>query len=153
VRDRAGTMQPVAGYRRNDVAVQLPGNWWINLPGSFSDFEPDENHNYFAFDPPREVWITSYTFKGDLPAILQSQWEEIRKRESAPLVHQAENYIAWAEIEKRSVGATEWYSLTSSNAALGHRAVCTIIFLKPEERDWAIQVWKSLQPPQAVAEK
>ena len=152
VLDRAGIMQPTAGYRRNEVAVQLPGNWWINVPGSFSDFEPDENHNYFALDPPREVWVTSYTFKGDLATILQSQWKEIRKKESA-LVHQAENYIAWAEIEKKSDGATEWYSLTSSNAGLGHRAICTIIFVKPEDREWAIQVWKSLQPPQGAAEQ
>jgi hypothetical protein len=148
VRDHAGSSFPTMGYRRRDVTVQLPGNWWITVPGSFGDFRPDENHNYFAFDPPREVWVTSYTFKGDLPALLQSQREEIRHKESV-LVHETENYVAWAEIHKRADQGKEWFSLTSSNVGLGNRAVCTIVFFRDEDRDWAIRVWKSLQPPQA----
>ena len=148
VHDRAGATQPTMGYRRRDVTVQLPGNWWITVPGSFSDFRPDENHNYFALDPPREAWVTSYTFKGDLPALLQSQREEVRKKESV-LVHEAENYVAWAEIRRRADEDKEWFSLTSSNVGLGNRAVCTVIFIRPEDRDWAIRVWKSLQPPSA----
>jgi hypothetical protein len=148
VHDRAGATQPTMGYRHRDVTVQLPGNWWITVPGSFSDFRPDENHNYFALDPPREVWVTSYTFKGDLPSLLQSQREENRKKESV-LLHEAENYVAWAEIRKRADQGKEWFSLTSSNVGLGNRAVCTIIFIRPEDRDWAIKVWESLQPPQA----
>jgi hypothetical protein len=147
VHDRAGLTRPAMGYRRRDVTVQLPGNWWITVPGSFGDFRPDENHNYFALDPPREVWVTSYTFKGDLPALLESQREEIRKKESV-LVHEAQNYIAWAEINRQAADGKEWFSLSSSNAGLGNRAVCTIIFTDPEDRDWAIGVWKSLQPPQ-----
>jgi hypothetical protein len=148
VHDRAGTTQPTMGYRRHDVTVQLPGNWWVSVPGSFGDFQPDENHNYFALDPPREVWVTSYTFKGDLPALLQSQRDEIRKKESV-LVHEAQNYIAWAEIKSQADKGKEWFTLTSSNVGLGNRAVCTVVFMNPEDRDWAIRVWKSLQPPQA----
>lgn len=148
VRDRARASHPAMGYRRRDVTVQLPGNWWITVPGSFGDFQPDENHNYCALDPPREVWVTSYTFKGDLPALLESQRDDIRKKESV-LVHEAQNYVAWAEIKSQSNGGKEWFTLTSSNAGLGNRAVCTIVFMNPEDRDWAIRVWKSLQPPQA----
>lgn len=148
VRDRAGATQATIGYRRRDVAVRLPGNWWITVPGSFGDFQPDENHNYCALDPPREIWVTSYTFKGDLPALLESQRDEIRKKESV-LVHEAQNYIAWAEINKKSDEGKEWFSLTSSNIGLGNRAVCTIVFVDPEDRNWAIGVWQSLQPPQA----
>ncbi len=148
VRDRVGTTQPTMGYRRRDITVQLPGNWWITVPGSFGDFQPDENHNYCALDPPREVWVTSYTFKGDLPALLESQRDEILKKESV-LMYEAQNYVAAAEIKSHADAGKEWFTLTSSNAALGNRAVCTIVFMNPEDRDWAIKVWKSLQPPQA----
>jgi hypothetical protein len=146
---RAGTNQATMGYRRHDVTVQLPGNWWVTVPGSFSDFRPDGNHNYFAVDPPREVWVTSYTFKGDLPALLEAQRAEIRKKESV-LVHEAQNYIAWAEIKSRTDEGKEWFTLTSSNVGLGNRAVCTVVFMNPEDREWAIGVWKSLQAPQAL---
>lgn len=150
--ERAQGMQAIIGYRRREVAVQLPGNWWITVPGSFSDFAADENHNYSALDPPREVWVTSYTFKGDLGKSLQSQRDEIGKRESV-LVHQSDDYVAWAEIKEKSDGGQRWFSLTSSNVGLGHRAICTIVFLKPEDRDWAIRTWKSLHPPQRSVEK
>lgn len=76
------TTTPSIGYRRHDVTVQLPGNWWITLPGSFSNFKPDKNHNYCALDPPREVWATSYRFKGDLHKPLQSQ-RDLNSREGA----------------------------------------------------------------------
>lgn len=150
VHDRAGATQPTIGYRRRDVAVQLPGNWWITVPGSFSDFQPDENHNYCALDPPREVWVTSYTFNGDLPALFKLQRDEILKKESV-LVHEAENYVAWAEIRKQADQGKEWFLLTSSNVGLGNRAVCTIVFMDTEDRDWAIGVWKSLKPPQPLS--
>lgn len=151
VHEQARGIQPLIGYRRRDVALQLPGNWWITLPGSFSDFVPDKDHNYCALDPPREVWVTSYTFKGDLRKILHSQQDEIGKKESV-LVHQADDYIAWAEIKKKSDRGQEWFSLSSSNVGLGHRAVCTIVFMKPEDREWAIRTWKSLRPPKGSIE-
>lgn len=147
VHDHTSASHPTMGYRRRDVTVQLPGNWWITVPGSFGDFRPDENYNYLALDPPREIWVTSYTFKGNLPALLESQRDGIRKKESV-LVHEAENYVAWAEINKKSDEGNESFSLTSSNIGLGNRAVCTIVFVDPEDRNWAIGVWKSLQPPQ-----
>lgn len=147
IRDKANKSKSIIGYRRHhNVAVQLPGNWWITLPGSFSDFEPAKNHNYFALDPPREVWVTSYTFKGDLDNILQAERQGIQGK-NGELVHEDKNYVAYAEIKKSSHDGHEFFALQSSNIGLGHRAVCSVIFTKPEERDWAIRVWKSLRSP------
>src|SRR5262249_21365999 len=145
VRRKAKGQLPSIGYRRNDVTVQLPGNWWITVPGSFSLFEADESSNYFALDPPREVWVTSYTFKGDLRALFQKEKDDLKHKPEA-LVHETEDYVSWAVIKHKSDGSQEWFSLSASCVGLGNRAVCTIVFTKPEEREWAIGIWKSLKP-------
>lgn len=75
--------------------------------------------------------------------------DQLLKKMERWIGHEAENYVAWAEINKKTDQDKEWFSLTSSNIGLGNRAVCTIVFTNPEDRDWAIGVWKSLQPPQA----
>lgn len=152
VRQHALHSQSYIGYRRLDVSVQLPGFWWITLPGTFSDFEADENHNYFALDPPREVWVTSYSFKGDLPKLLESHRAEVRE-EKPELVHEQNNYISSASIAHKVDNGHEYYLLQAVGAGLGCRAVQSIIFTDPVEREWAIGVWKSLKPPQSPSDQ
>lgn len=69
--------------------------------------------------------------------------------ENPELVHEAEGYFATASIKKKSNDEMEWFSLSSSNITFRVRSVCTIVFVDPNDRDWAIQTWKSLQPPKA----
>jgi hypothetical protein len=52
--------EPTIGYRRRNVTVTLPGGWTINVPGSFSNFEPDDEGDFYSIDPPSEIWFTAY---------------------------------------------------------------------------------------------
>lgn len=60
---------------------------------------------------------------------------------------EAERYIATADIKNRDNGERKWFVLSSSNVCVVGYSVCTIVFVDPEDREWAINTWKSLQPP------
>ncbi len=59
-----------------------------------------------------------------------------------------DDYIARATISKKSRDAGgEYFFLSSSNACPYQRAVCTILFSEAEQKDWALEIWQSIQPP------
>jgi hypothetical protein len=139
---------PTIGYRRKDVIVMLPGGWRIKIPGSFSDFEPDDENNLCALDPPRELWFTAYWFDvASSPSEFKSAKNRMKKTRVDYLVER-DNYFAQATISnKRRENGEEYFVLNSSNLAVGKRAVCTILFSNPDQEDWAVKTWQSIQPP------
>jgi hypothetical protein len=142
--------EPTIGYRRGRVTVALPGGWRIKMPGSFSDFEPDDNNDLCAVDPPKEIWFTAYRFGvASSPREFESVKKERKKIRSDYLIER-EDYLARATIsEKRHETGEKYFVLNSSNLAVGGRAVCTILFSDPEQKAWAIDTWQSIQPPEA----
>jgi len=144
--------KPTIGYRRKDVAVTLPGGWRIKTPGSFSDFEADDEGSFFAVDPPKEIWFTAYrsTKAPSLSGFRSAK--NRRKKARADYLVERDDYFAQANISsKRRETGEEYFVLNSSNLAIGGRAVCTVLFSDRDQRDWAIETWKSLCPP-AVSE-
>lgn len=139
---------PTIGYRRSKVWVTLSGSWRIRIPGSFSEFESDEEHNLFALDPPREIWFTSYRFTSPSPAnAFDSKKQEILK-EKPEYLHEGVSYVAKAAIKKKTRETGEnYFVLTSSNMCPTQRAVCTILFPQEDQREWALETWRSIQPP------
>lgn len=138
--------KPTIGYRRGNVQVSMPGGWLISVPGSFSEFRANENHNYCAFDPPREIWFTSFRYTEKDSAMFENTRAEIVSGQPE-LLHELDNYVARAEIAAKHDNGDPYYLLKSSNVTIGQRSVCTIVFKRPEDRDWAIEVWKSIKPP------
>jgi hypothetical protein len=139
---------PTIGYRRGNVKVSLPGGWRMRIPGSFSDFVADKDNNLCALDPPREIWFTSYRFT---TASHRDAFELMRKQieSSRPdYLMEGEGYIARATISKkhRETGE-EYFVLNSSNVSPTQRAVCTILFSLAEQEKWALDTWRSIQPP------
>jgi hypothetical protein len=137
---------PAIGYRRRDVTVQLPGHWWITLPGSFSNFLDTDNDALCAEDPPRAIWFSAYRFVDDAVATFEHWRNETLKMEK-DMLREEDGFISEAKITPRVEDGRPYFALTSSNACPSGRCVCTIVFVQPEDRDWAIDVWKSLKPP------
>lgn len=140
--------KPTIGYRRRRVTVGLPGGWRMRVPGSFSDFESDEDNDLCALDPPREIWFTSYRFTSSSPReTFESMKKKMKKDRPAYLVER-EDYIAKAVVsKKRRETGEDYFVLNTSNACPGQRAVCTILFSQPEEIDWALEIWRSIESP------
>lgn len=137
---------PTIGYRRRNVVVTLPGYWALKVPGSFSDFEADEEGDFSAQDPPRSIWFTSYRFVEDPAKMYADARRDILDRSSS-LLEERDGYIGRAEIDQRDREGDEYLVLTSSNVCRNGRSILSVTFADPEHRAWAEQVWRSLQPP------
>ena len=110
---------PSTGYRRKPLTVALPGGWGIRIPGSFSDFAPDEQGDLFAMDSPREIWFTAYQLQDASARTYMSVKKEIRRRAWDHVV-ETDEYCAQANITEKHRGAEEkYFVLNSSNLALG----------------------------------
>jgi hypothetical protein len=61
IRERAGEREPVIGYRRHDLIVELSGGWSMRLGGSFVGAWEDEGARYWSTDGDRVVELTTLT--------------------------------------------------------------------------------------------
>jgi len=139
---------PTIGYRRNYVTVALPGGWRIKIPGSFSDFDPDDDNDLCAVDPPKEIWFTAYRFGEASTPNGFATVKNDRKNNAADFLIERSDYFAQATISnKRRETGEGYFVLNSSNLAIGTRAVCTILFSDPDQKNWAVETWRSIQPP------
>lgn len=119
----------------------------MRIPGSFSEFESDEDHNLFSLDPRREIWFTSYRFTPPPDKTFESRKQEFLTHNHEYL-HESENYVTRATItEKTHESGEHYFVLNSSNMGHSQRAVCTILFSKLDEKEWALETWRSIQPP------
>jgi hypothetical protein len=139
---------PAIGYRRGKVTVTLTGGWRIRIPGSFSEFEFDEDNNLFALDPPREIWFTSFR----LPATLSDEKFELVKHQlkesKFDYIEEGDNYATTATIGKMVRGTGEGYFVINTlNVSPATKAVCTFVYSQVEDTDWALEIWKSMRPP------
>lgn len=147
VRSRVANV-PSIGYRRKPVSVGLPGGWRMRVPGSFSEFEPDEESNFCALDPPREVWFTSYRFNAPSARETFESNKKRMKEEQPEYLTERDDYVAKASIgKKRRESGEEYFVLNGSNVGLRQRAVCTIVFSQAEEKELALGIWRSIEPP------
>ncbi|HEX7288180.1 MAG TPA: hypothetical protein VF532_18485 [Candidatus Angelobacter sp.] len=137
---------PTIGYRRRNVRVTLPGHWILNVPGSLSEFDADENGDFSAQDPPKTIWFSSWTFVDSPDQRLADARGAILDK-SPGLLEEREGYIGWAEIEEKREDDEKYFVLTSSNVCRKGKAVVSVVFTDPEDRAWAEGVWRSLQPP------
>ena len=139
---------PTIGYRRGKVTVTLTGGWRIRIPGSFSEFEFDKDNNLFALDPPREIWFTSFR----LPAALTDDKFELVKRQlkesKFDYIEEGDNYATTATISKMVRGTGEDYFVVNTlNVSPATKSVCTFVYSHVEDKDWALEIWKSIRPP------
>jgi hypothetical protein len=139
--------KPTIGYRRRNVGVTLPGRWVIKVPGSLSEFESNAEGDFSAFDPTRTVWFTSYTFnKNNRDQVFAETRQKILDKSPA-LLDQREDYVGRAEINEKNGEDEHYYVLSSSNVCRKGQAILSVVFTDPADREWAVKVWKSLQPP------
>jgi hypothetical protein len=140
--------EPKIGYRRGNVTVSLPGGWSMKIPGSFSDFESDDEGDHSAFDPPREIWFTAYHSSTGASLSSFDTMKGKLKRNRPEHMFEKDHCVSEARVnsKKRDTGE-KYYVLNSSTFAPGKRAVCTILFSDPDHKDWALDTWRSITPP------
>jgi hypothetical protein len=139
---------PVIGYRRGEVTTTLTGGWRIQIPGSFSEFEFDQNNDLYALDPPREIWFTAF----GRAAPLTDEKFELTKRQlkesKFDYLEEGDNHAATATISKKARETGEDYFIMNTlNVSPAAQAVCTFVFPAIEDKGWALETWRSIRPP------
>jgi hypothetical protein len=139
---------PSIGYRRGHVTESLPGGWRIRIPGSFSDFESEDEGAMSAIDPPREIWFTAYRQEGGTFEAFQSQKAKEADHKSENVIERDRYYTQASINEKTSDTGIRYFVMNSSNLTVAGRSVCTIVFPGLDQKDWALETWRSLRPPE-----
>ena len=123
---------PLSGYRRGAVQVTLPEGWEIRIPGSLAE-QRLEDGSWVARDHRRSVRFLPLEDvrgiapgpEGELPYEFQHQGERVSGR---------------ATLHKEPGE----YRLTALCEAGERRALCVVSFDDPEEQEWALGTWRSL---------
>lgn len=147
---KAPDARPI-GYRRTDqLPVTLPGDWTINIPGSFSD-EMDPESTWIAWDETRTIRITSMGGPASaLPSPLPSMIADLPPG-AEPISRPLEHGHAAGFIARESTDGHEFQTLSGEVVRHdGHSVdvgLISISFDDPADRDWALRVWESFTPP------
>ena len=63
-------------------------------------------------------------------------------------VVERESYFAQAIVNsKHRDTGEEYFVLNFFNLTLRSQLICTIVFSSPEQQDWALETWRSIEPP------
>ncbi len=138
------------GFRRGEVNLPLPGGWRVRLPGYFhEDYAvPDETARFWFGD--RQVSVTAVASPRDgsdqrpLEAILR----ELDPPENAEW-HHTESTIGFASVfrDTDDEGKAWWVlhgRIVAEDAADDARLFLTVAFADEADRDWALEVWRSV---------
>jgi hypothetical protein len=121
------------GYRRGAVQVTLPEGWEIRIPGSLAEQRLSDG-SWVARDHRRSVRFVPLQddVQGIAPGPEQSLPYEFQ--------HQGERVSGRATLHVEPGECR----LTALCEAGTHRALCVVSFDDPEEQDWALGTWRSL---------
>ena len=133
---------PLIGYRRYDVRVDLTGGWSIRIPGAFAESWEDER-TWYAWDATRTVRFScvSITNEDGTPQTAEEilgAYVDIQET----FDHEEEGVIGRAYLAH---SLDEHWNLHGRTAVSGSLAVCTITIGSPDDKDWALETWRSLR--------
>lgn len=125
---------PSIGYRRGSVHVALPEGWEIRIPGSLAEAHLEDG-TWVARDHRRSVRFVPLE-DGAEDSLAATQAE----RRAMELEHRGERVSGRASLHMEP-GECRLTAVCSSGR---HRALCVVSFDDPEEEDWALGTWRSL---------
>jgi hypothetical protein len=131
-RAAAAPSGPLIGYRRGSVQVTLPEGWEIRIPGSLAEQRLADG-SWVARDHRRSVrFVPLRDAEGIAPGPEQELPYEFQHR--------------GARVHGRATlqGEPGEYRLTALCESGEHRALCVVSFDDPEEQEWALGTWRSL---------
>jgi hypothetical protein len=145
-----GHTGPRIGYRRHPVRAALDGGWSIEIPGSFAR-EWDDERNWTGWDCTRTVWFrrVGFTKANGAPPTARESLEVGRRSlpEGEPVVPPLEAGEVRGEAVFGPVdedGRTVW-RLSGVAGVGGQLAVCNVYTQTLDDREWAVQTWRSLR--------
>ncbi len=121
---------PPIGYRRGEVQVSLPEGWEIRIPGSLAETHLQDG-TWVARDHRRSVRFVP---------LMDGGADSFAERRALDLEHRGERVSGRASLRVEP-GECRLTALCTSGK---RRALCVVSFDDPEEQDWALGTWRSL---------
>ena len=125
---------PPLGYRRGAVQVALPEGWEIRIPGSLAEAHLQDG-TWVARDHRRSVRFVPLEDGAE-----ESLAPTTAERRALELEHHGERVSGRASLHVEP-GECRLTALCSSGR---RRALCVVSFDDPDEQDWALGTWRSL---------
>ncbi|MCP3136445.1 hypothetical protein [Pyxidicoccus xibeiensis] len=125
---------PSIGYRRGAVQVALPEGWEIRIPGSLAEAHLQDG-TWVARDHRRSVRFVPLEDGAE-----ESLAPTTAERRAMELEHRGERVTGRASLHVEP-GECRLTALCSSGR---RRALCVVSFDDPDEQDWALGTWRSL---------
>lgn len=125
---------PPIGYRRGEVQVALPEGWEIRIPGSLAEAYLGDG-TWVARDHRRSVRFVPLE-DGAEDSLVPTTAE----RRALELEHHGKRVSGRASLHMEP-GECRLTALCSSGR---RRALCVVSFDDPDEQDWALGTWRSL---------
>jgi hypothetical protein len=123
---------PRIGYRRGSVHVVLPEGWEIRIPGSLAE-EHLRDGSWVARDHRRSVRFVPLEDADDIAPVSEERRTLELEHHGARVSGRASLHVEPGECR-----------LTALCHAGRRRALCVVSFDDPEEQDWAVGTWHSL---------
>ena len=138
LRARATPGEPLIGYRRYPMDVELSGGWSLELPGAFVGAWEDEGARYWATDGERAIEFTS------LCANTEQTSQQLL--DIAPETHVVLERVA----EETRCGRAEAYEEGDVHVVHGLMTAAPEIAIltckgKRADEPWALAAWRSLR--------
>jgi hypothetical protein len=139
--------QPI-GYRRGRVTVTLTGGWSLTIPGHFAEEWEESGETWSAWHGGRTIWFTSWSVSGENDEDLGPQ--EILDGRPWPdrgeILHHRDGDLLGRAVflPYEEDGQTLW-NLKGYSAVAGNFALCNVYLQDENDRDWAIEIWKTLK--------
>jgi hypothetical protein len=142
----AASDPPPIGYRRRPVRVDLTDGWSIEIPGEMAE-DWDEEGLWTARDTGRAIFFRSYRLSkddGSKPGTREIL-DGLTLPDGRRVEHRKEGMIGRAALVVPDPEDDVGWRLAGHNVVDGGLAICNVIFRDPDERDWAIATWRSLE--------
>lgn len=130
------------GYRRAIVRVSLVAGWTIEVPGCFADRWEDDT--WCGWDQNMTVWFTAFRKQREGVQIAAIDLiREFATNSDDEYSLAAEGVAGKAGIQW--FGEDECWKLNARTAANGVFCQCSIYFVNPNDREQALEIWRSLR--------
>ncbi len=140
------------GYRRGTMAWPATGEWTVDLPGYFYEqIEEDGSEIVLWFDD-RTVRLSSLTVsrkdgQPEPPREMLPDKEPDELRGAEVIDYEQGHLAGWAAIRRAEEDGEQYWQLHGTMAAANTLAIATICYVDSDDKQWAIDAFKSLSHP------
>ncbi|MFN7921358.1 MAG: hypothetical protein U0Q16_14750 [Bryobacteraceae bacterium] len=136
--------EPLLGYRRHPVIVTLAAGWQLRVPGALAD-EWDDEGTWSGWDETHTIRVTTFAVNAAGSPVSA---EELVSRQigtvPADIRFELGGVHAIGGISERVEGSQTFLQLDAASAVKGKLAVLTATSTDLNEREWLMEVWRSL---------